>query len=150
MGQTGSDAAVPTAAPKGLRTAAVRGAPLSPHVQVWRWHVTMAASIATRATGVALYFAALVLAGLVWALASGSEAYERYAGLLHSPLGLLVLFGIAASFFYHLAAGVRHLVWDTGRGFQPRTADTTALVAFACGFVGALALFAWAFAAGAI
>ena len=139
-----------TASPKGLKPAAVRSAPLSPHLQVWRWHVTMAGSIATRATGIALYAAALVLAGLVWALASGPEAFERYAGLLHSPLGLVVLFGIAASFFYHLAAGLRHLAWDTGRGGQPKAADPTAIVAFAVGVVGAVAVFAWAFATGAI
>lgn len=139
-----------TAPPKGLTTAAVRSPPLSPHMQVWRWHVTMAASIATRATGVALYAGALVVAGLVWALASGPDAYESYAGLLHSPLGLIVLFGIAVSFFYHLAAGVRHLAWDSGRGFQPRTADATAIVCFACGIVGAVAVFAIGLATGAI
>ena len=81
-----------------------RARPLSPHLQVWRWHVTMAASIATRATAVALYVGVLIIAGWALALASGPDAYAAYAGLLGSPLGLVVLFGLTVSIFYHLAA----------------------------------------------
>lgn len=129
---------------------AARPRPLSPHLQVWRWHVTMAASIATRASGVALYVGALILAGLLLALASGPDAYSAYAGALHSPLGLVALFGVTTALFYHLAAGVRHLFWDAGKGFQPRTADITGLVAFGVGIVGAVVVFALAFMTGAI
>ncbi len=146
MSQTGTE----TAPPAGLKPAAVRAAPLSPHLQVWRWHVTMAGSIATRASGVALYVGALIVAGLGWALASGPGPYASATGLLHSPLGLLVLFGIAVSLFYHLAAGLRHLTWDVGKGFQPKTADATAWGAFAFGVVGAVVTFAIALAIGAI
>ena len=146
MSQIGTDAPPPA----GLKAAAVRAAPLSPHVQVWRWHVTMAASIATRASGVALYVGALIVAGLGWALASGPGPYETATGLLHSPPGLVVLFGIAVSLFYHLAAGLRHLTWDVGKGFQPQTANATAWGAFAFGVVGAVATFAVALAVGAI
>src|SRR6201996_7879553 len=96
----------------------VRPAPLSPHLQVWRWHVTMAASILTRATGVALYGALLIIALGAVALASGPDAYADFAGLMGSWLGRIVLFGIAFSVFYHMAAGVRHLFWDVGKGFD--------------------------------
>ena len=146
MSQTGTD----TPSPAGLKAAAVRAAPLSPHLQVWRWHVTMAGSIATRATGVALYVGALIVAGLGWALASGREAYGTAIALLHAPVGLVVLFGIAVSLFYHLAAGLRHLTWDLGKGFAPRTANATAWGAFAFGIAGAVATFAAALAVGAI
>ena len=146
MSQTGTQ----TAAPAGLKPAVVRAAPMAPHLQVWRWHVTMAGSIATRATGVALYIGALLVAALGWALASGPGPYATAVGLLHSPLGLVVLFGIAVSLFYHLAAGLRHLAWDSGKGFTPKTADTTAWGAFAFGIVGAVITFAVALSVGAI
>ena len=93
--------------------------PLSPHLQVWRFHVTMFASIATRFTGVALYGGLLVVAGWALALALGPDAYATYSGLLGSPPGLIVLFAITVSIFYHLAAGLRHLAFDSGRGFLP-------------------------------
>ena len=107
--------------------------PLSPHVQVWRWHITMASSILHRATGSALYGGALILAGWAACLAAGPGPFAAYKGLLSSPLGKLVLFGLTFSIFFHLANGVRHLAWDVGEGFEPRTADMTAaaVIAFA-------------------
>ncbi|MGA0602250.1 succinate dehydrogenase, cytochrome b556 subunit [Caulobacter sp. KR2-114] len=120
----------------------VRPRPLSPHMQVWRWHVTMAASILHRAAGVALYVGALILAGWAVALASGPDAYDAYAGLLGSILGRLVLFGITVAVFFHLANGIRHLAWDLGEGFQPKTANTTAILAYAFAVVAAVGLWA--------
>jgi succinate dehydrogenase / fumarate reductase cytochrome b subunit len=107
--------------------------PMSPYVSVWRWHLTMAVSILHRVTGVALYGGALILAGWVLALAAGPGAYDGFRLILGSPLGKLVLIAITLSLFFHLANGIRHLVWDFGSGFQPKTADLTAaaVVAFA-------------------
>ena len=116
--------------------------PLSPHLQVWRFHTTRFASIATRLTGVGLYLGLLVLAGWALALALGPDAYAGYAGLLGSPLGLLVLFGITVSLFYHLAAGIRHLAFDSGRGFLPSTANMTAWLCIAFTVVASVAVFA--------
>ena len=112
--------------------------PMSPHLQVWRWHVTMATSIFHRGSGIALYVGLLVLAGWVLALAGGGAAYETYMGLLGSPIGLLVLFGLTFSLFYHLANGVRHLFWDTGKGLDPKTADMTGWAAIVFGAVSAV------------
>ena len=119
----------------------VRPSPLSPHLQVWRWHVTMAASILTRATGIALYGGLLIVALGALALASGSDAYAAYLGLVGSWLGRLVMFGITFSIFYHMAAGVRHLVWDFGKGFEPKTANMSAF--FCIGFGLAAAVVVW-------
>ena len=116
----------------------VRPSPLSPHLQVWRWHITMAASILTRATGVALYAGLLIVAWGVLALASGVDAYAAFLAIMGSILGRLVLFGITVSIFYHLAAGIRHLVWDFGKGFEPKTANLTAFLAIGVGLVGAI------------
>ena len=134
MSQLRSDAKGPTGS--------ARAAPMSPHLQVWRWHVTMVASIATRVTGGALYGGLLVIVGWALALALGPSAYGTYAGLLGSPLGLLVLFGITISTFYHLAAGLRHLAFDSGKGFLPTTANMTAWLCIAFTVVASVAVFA--------
>jgi succinate dehydrogenase / fumarate reductase cytochrome b subunit len=123
--------------------------PLSPHLQVWRWHITMLGSILHRATGMALYVGALIAAGWAAALASGPNSYECYRGLLGSPLGKLVLIGLTFSAFYHLASGIRHLFWDSGVGFTPRVANATGAATIAFGFVATLAVWTFAFLTGA-
>jgi len=137
MSQVKADAKAPTCAR--------RAAPMSPHLQIWRWHVTMAASIATRATGVALYVGLLIVVGGALTLALGPSAYGTFMTVMGSPLGLLVLFGLAVSIFYHLAAGLRHLAFDSGKGFLPATANATAWASFAFGIVAAIAVFIGAF-----
>jgi succinate dehydrogenase / fumarate reductase cytochrome b subunit len=98
-------------------------------MQVWRWHITMAASILNRATGAALYGGALLLMGWALALAAGPAAYDNYTALLGSIPGKIVLFGLTLSAFYHLFAGLRHLAWDNGKGFTPASADRSAWAA---------------------
>jgi len=126
----------------------LRPRPLSPHLQIWRWHVTMATSILHRVTGCGLYVGGLILVGWAVALASGPDAYATYVGLLGSPLGKLVLFGLTLCVFYHMANGVRHLVWDMGKGFLPKTADFTAVVVMAFAVVATIAVWALALLTG--
>ena len=129
---------------------ATRERPISPHLQVWRWHLTMFTSIAHRATGVALYVGALILAGWCVALASGPDAYDAYMTLLGSPLGKLVFFGLTVSVFYHLANGVRHLMWDAGAGLDKTTANFTAVVAIAFAVAASVTVWGIALFAGAL
>jgi succinate dehydrogenase / fumarate reductase cytochrome b subunit len=100
--------------------------PLSPHLQVYRWPITMAMSIAHRVTGAALYVGTLLLIWLLVAAASGERAYEMASGALGSLIGKLVLFGYTWALFHHLLGGVRHFVWDTGRAMEPGVRDTIA------------------------
>ena len=123
---------------------------MSPHLSVWRWHITMATSIAHRVTGVALYVGALIAAGWAVSLAAGPAAYAAYRGLLASPLGLLVMFGLTVSFFYHLANGVRHLVWDAGHGYGLKSANASAVFVFAFTAVASVAVWVIAFMIGAV
>jgi succinate dehydrogenase / fumarate reductase cytochrome b subunit len=116
--------------------------PMSPHLSVWRWHVTMFTSIAHRATGMALYVGVLIAAGWAMALAAGPGPFTRYRELLASPLGQLVMFGMTVSLFYHLANGVRHLFWDTGRGLDLKTADMSGWAAIVFGVVAAMLIWA--------
>jgi succinate dehydrogenase / fumarate reductase cytochrome b subunit len=117
---------------------------MSPHLQVWRWHLTMATSILHRATGCALYVGALIAAAWAVALAQGPDSYALFKGLLGSALGKVVMFGLTISLFYHLANGVRHLVWDTGRGLDVKSANASAVLVIA--FAAAATLAVWGIA----
>lgn len=107
----------------------------------------MATSIFHRASGVALYLGAVILTGWIAALAGGAEAYDGYMAVLQSPLGLLILFGITAAACYHLSNGIRHLVWDAGKGFAPKTSNASSWATIICGAIGGVAVFALAFLA---
>ena len=119
--------------------------PLSPHLSVWRWHITMACSILHRGCLMALYVGALILVGWALALASGPDAYAHYAGLLASPVGRLVLFGLTFALFFNLAYSVRQAFWDIGKGFQPQFADMTGAAAIA--FAAVATVVVWVIAA---
>ena len=92
--------------------------PLSPHLQVYRWQITMAMSIAHRITGIMLAGGTLLLVWWLVALAMGPEAYGRAQNFISSPIGILMMFGWTVALFYHLANGIRHLFWDAGYGFD--------------------------------
>jgi succinate dehydrogenase / fumarate reductase cytochrome b subunit len=124
--------------------------PLSPHLQIWRWHITLVCSIAHRATGMVLYGGALVVAAWAISLAAGPDCYVGFRAVAGSLLGKLALFGLLVSFFYHLAAGVRHLVWDAGHGFNPKTADLTGVVCIGFGLAAGVAVFVLAHMMGAL
>jgi succinate dehydrogenase / fumarate reductase, cytochrome b subunit len=92
--------------------------PLSPHLQIYRPQITSVLSITHRFTGAVLGFALLVLVYWLVSLAAGEAAYAGALGVLASwPVKLLLFLGTFA-FFYHLANGIRHLWWDTGRGLE--------------------------------
>ena len=92
--------------------------PLSPHLQVYRWEITMALSILHRGTGVALSVGLIVFVHWLLSLSSGPTAYAQTQELLGSSLLKLCYVGWAFCFFYHLANGIRHLTWDLGLGFE--------------------------------
>ncbi|MDB5429405.1 MAG: sdhC [Caulobacter sp.] len=131
-------------------TPGLRARPLSPHMQVWRWHLTMLTSILHRATGVALYGGALILAGWAIALASGPANYLFFMTLLGSPLGRVVMFGLTLSIFYHLANGIRHLVWDAGAGLDIKTANLTGAAVIAFSVAATVVVWVIAFMMGAL
>ncbi len=104
------------------------GRPLSPHISIYRWPITMALSILHRATGIALSAGFVVLVAWLMVAATGSEAYASYAAVMGSLFGKLLLIGWSFAFFYHVSNGVRHLVWDTGRGFEKSQANSSSWV----------------------
>jgi succinate dehydrogenase / fumarate reductase cytochrome b subunit len=96
----------------------IRERPLSPHLQVYRWQITMTMSILHRVSGVILTVGAFALAWWLMAVAAGGESYDRAARCLASPFGKLILFGFSLALVYHLLNGIRHLLWDAGWGFE--------------------------------
>lgn len=91
--------------------------PLSPHIGIYRWQISMVLSIMHRATGIALSaFAIFLVLVLYWA-AYSPECYAKIAEYSKTPLGNVVLIAAIYAFFYHFANGLRHLGWDAGKGF---------------------------------
>ena len=103
--------------------AAKRPRPLSPHLQIYKPQITSMLSISHRATGVALAAGTLLLAAWIVAAAIGPGAHARVAAFAGSWIGQVLLFGWSVALFYHLLNGIRHLVWDTGRGFDLATME---------------------------
>ena len=97
--------------------------PLSPHMQIWRWHVTMAASILFRATIIAATVGAVIATAWLGALAFGPDAYETALAWAGSPLGLFVGFGLTLVLFSFILNGARHTINDTGNGLTPKSAN---------------------------
>jgi succinate dehydrogenase / fumarate reductase cytochrome b subunit len=114
--------------------------PMSPHMQVWKWHVTMLGSILHRATGLANYAGATLVTAWLFAITLGEESYDRFAAIVGSIPGQLILFGFTLSVVYHALNGVRHLVWDAGHGFTPKLASFTGTLVLLLAIVGAIAI----------
>lgn len=92
--------------------------PLSPHLGVYKFMYTMSLSILHRLTGMVATVGFLVFVWWLMALASGHEAYGRTMRVLDMPVAKLLLIGFTFAFVYHFCNGIRHLVWDTGRGLE--------------------------------
>jgi succinate dehydrogenase / fumarate reductase, cytochrome b subunit len=116
--------------------------PLSPHLQIYKPQLTSVLSISHRLTGVALGIGTLFLVWWLVAAATGDSAFAAAQGFFGSWPGLLLLFGWTFSFFFHLCNGVRHLMWDTGRGLDLHTTYATGWAALAAS--GVLTLLAFA------
>lgn len=96
--------------------------PLSPHLQIYRWHITMAMSILHRISGVALGIGALLLTWWLAAAATGPDYFSLVQYFASSLLGRLVLLGFVGALCFHLCNGIRHLFWDAGMGLEMASA----------------------------
>ena len=118
-----------------MATSSTRKRPLSPFLTVYRWQYTMALSIMHRITGGAASVGFIVFVWWLMALASGPAAYESAMRLLSTPVAKLLLIGFTFSFVYHFCNGIRHLVWDTGRGLERAQARRSAAVVIVAALV---------------
>ena len=104
------------------------GRPLSPHLTIYRWPITMVLSIIHRITGVALSVGLVALVTWLAVIAYDVIPYDPVLTFMRSLPGRVVLFGFSFAFFFHLSNGIRHLIWDTGRLFEKRQVDTSAWI----------------------
>ncbi len=119
-----------------------RERPLSPHLTIWRWQVTMLSSILHRATGTALAGGTLILAWWLVSVSNGPEGYDSFMAYAATPLGVVVLFGLAWSLAYHFCNGIRHLAWDIGYGFDKQVAAKTGFLVIGLSLLIAIGVFA--------
>jgi succinate dehydrogenase / fumarate reductase cytochrome b subunit len=93
--------------------------PLSPHLTIWKWGPGMLVSILHRVTGGVLTVVGLaVLAWWLMALAGGEQSYGAFIAEASQPIGMIVLAGLTWAFWQHFFSGLRHLVLDTGAGYE--------------------------------
>ncbi len=104
--------------------------PLSPHIQIWKWSMSMALSILHRASGIALSVGLVMLVWFLTSAASGEEAYNCFKGFASSWFGQLCLFGWTGAMFFHMCSGTRHLIMDTGRMISVEAADRAGVIIF--------------------
>jgi succinate dehydrogenase / fumarate reductase cytochrome b subunit len=115
--------------------------PLSPHLQIYRWYLTMALSIGHRVSGIGLALGLVLLTWWLLALAGGPETFATVEAVKDSWIGVLVLFGYTFVLFYHLGNGIRHLAWDFGYGFDPEVARVSGAAVLV--FAGAMTVLIW-------
>jgi len=102
--------------------------PLSPHLSVYKLKYTMLTSGLNRITGMGLSVGLLLLVYWLVAVAGGAQSLTRAGRVLGHPLMKLVYAGFIVAACYHLVAGIRHLVWDTGRGLERAQSQRSALL----------------------
>ena len=115
--------------------------PLSPHLSIYKPIPTMVMSILHRITGAGLYFGMLLFAWWIFAAATGAAYFEWVNAFFASWFGRLVLLGFTWALMHHAVGGIRHLFWDTGRGFHKHTSTKLAWLTLASSI--ALTILIW-------
>ena len=100
--------------------------PLSPHLQIYRPMLTMIMSILHRITGVVLYFGVVLLVWWFSAAATSDSYFDLVQRFFGHWLGRLLLFGFTWALIHHMLGGLRHFLWDTGRGFDLKLVELLA------------------------
>ena len=122
--------------------------PLSPHLQIYRWHISSLLSITHRISGVINLLAIILIFFWLLFLSFGESNYESFLLIINSFLGKFILIGFTWSMSFHLLSGIRHLVWDLGYGFEIKTANISGTVVIISSL--ALTIIFWLFARGFI
>jgi succinate dehydrogenase / fumarate reductase cytochrome b subunit len=109
--------------------------PLSPHLSIYKFKLSLLMSIAHRITGGALYFSMLIFLFFLVSLSSGASAYELFSSIIGTWIGKLVILGITWAVFHHMLGGLRHFLWDMVKGFEVKTVDILATITLLGGIV---------------
>ena len=122
--------------------------PLSPHLQIYRWHISSLLSITHRISGVINLLALILIFFWLIFLSLGENNYQSFLLIINSFIGKFILIGFTWSMSFHLLSGIRHLVWDLGYGFEIKTANITGAIVFISSLV--LTIIFWLFSRGFI
>ena len=106
--------------------------PLSPHLSIYRWQITMVMSITHRLTGIVLAVGTIGLSLVIFAVLAGAEAYSYVEMVTGTIFGKFVLFIWSLCLYYHLMNGIRHLFWDIGIGFSLKSTYISGYIAVGC------------------
>ncbi len=122
--------------------------PLSPHLQIYRWHISSLVSITHRISGVINLLALILIFFWLLILSFGENNYELFLLVVNSFFGKFILIGFTWSMTFHVLSGVRHLVWDLGYGFEIKTAKISGIIVIISSLV--LTILFWLFGRGLI
>ena len=122
--------------------------PLSPHLQIYRWHISSLLSIIHRISGVINLLALILIFFWLIVLSFGESNYELFLLIINSFFAKLILIGFTWSMSFHILSGIRHLAWDLGYGFEIKTANISGIIVIICSLV--LTIIFWLFARGFI
>ena len=122
--------------------------PLSPHLQIYRWHISSLLSITHRISGVINLLALILIFFWLIFLSLGENNYQSFLLIINSFIGKFILIGFTWSMSFHLLSGIRHLFWDLGYGYEIKTANISGVIVII--FSLALTIIFWLFARGLI
>ena len=122
--------------------------PLSPHIQIYRWHISSLLSIIHRISGVINLLALILILFWLVILSLGESNYELFLLAINSFFGKFILIGFTWSMSFHLLSGIRHLFWDMGYGFEIKTANISGITVIIFSLI--LTIIFWLLARGFI
>ena len=102
--------------------------PISPHLQIYRWHISSLLSITHRIVGVINLLAIILLFFWILTFSFSENNYELFLQTINSFFGKFILIGFAWSMTFHIFSGIRHLFWDMGYGFEIKTANISGIL----------------------
>ena len=115
--------------------------PLSPHIQIYNWHISSLVSICHRITGIINIIIITFICLWVTFLLLGSSNYELVLKFLLTYFGKFIIIGTIWSFSFQILSEIRHLFWDMGLGFELKTANITGLLVIFGSFIATIAIF---------
>jgi len=122
--------------------------PLSPHLQIYRWHISSLLSITHRISGVINLFSFILIFFWLLILSLGENNYELFLLFINSFVGKFILIGFIWSMSFHIFSGIRHLVWDMGYGFEIKTANISGIIVIISSLISTIIF--WLFGRGLI
>ncbi len=122
--------------------------PISPHLQIYRWHISSLLSITHRIVGIINLLALILMFLWLLAFSLGEINYELFLLVINSFFGKFILIGFTWSISFHILSGIRHLFWDMGYGFEIKTANISGLIVILCSLVVTIVF--WLLARGLI